>query len=113
MHPVGLGAGPGPVEVYRVDMPFPWGDDTELKLPVYAIVQDALDAITAADAAALVPWDSISRRVDASIPVWVNQIAGEAQPVIDANVNKALLKFAGITALLLGGAFYAAKKMTR
>jgi hypothetical protein len=109
----GIGAGPGPVELYRVDMPFPWGDNTELKLPVHAIVQDALDSITEADAAQLVPWDSINRRVQASMPVWINQALAEAQPAIDENVNKALLKFAVITAALMGGAFYVAKRITR
>jgi hypothetical protein len=37
----GVGAGPGPVKTYRVDAPFPWGKDTELKLPVQAMIDDA------------------------------------------------------------------------
>ena len=33
----GLGAGPGPTETYYVDMPFPWGENTELKLTLFVI----------------------------------------------------------------------------
>jgi hypothetical protein len=38
-HPVG--AGPGPVEKYKVDAPWPWGDDTEIALPVQEMINDA------------------------------------------------------------------------
>ena len=40
-----LGAGPGPVKTYKVDLPFPWGDDTEIKIPLDAIVKDAAKSI--------------------------------------------------------------------
>lgn len=36
-----VGAGPGPVKTYKVDAPFPWGDNTEIKIPVQAMVDDA------------------------------------------------------------------------
>lgn len=36
-----LGAGPGPVKTYYVDLPFPWGDNTEVDLPMSAMAQDA------------------------------------------------------------------------
>lgn len=36
-----VGAGPGPVETYKVDAPFPWGDNTEIKIPVQEMVNDA------------------------------------------------------------------------
>lgn len=42
-HPVG--AGPGPVEKYKVDAPWPWGDDTEIALPVAEIINDAWTAL--------------------------------------------------------------------
>ena len=38
-HPVG--AGPGPVEKYKVDAPWPWGDNTEIALPIQELVNDA------------------------------------------------------------------------
>jgi len=45
MYPAGLGAGPGPVETYLVDMPFPWGDNTAVTLPVQEIADDFTSAI--------------------------------------------------------------------
>lgn len=36
-----VGAGPGPVQKYKVDAPWPWGDNTEIALPVDALVTDA------------------------------------------------------------------------
>ncbi len=42
----GVGAGPGPVEKYKVDAPFPWGDDTEITLPIQELVNDAWSAVT-------------------------------------------------------------------
>lgn len=109
----GIGAGPGPVETYYVDLPFPWGENTALSLPVRQMSKDVIRSITTADTAALVPWDSINIRVQTSLPVWIEDAAALAEPHVDRFVNKALLKFAGITAVLLGGAFYAAKKMSR
>jgi hypothetical protein len=39
-----VGAGPGPVQKYKVDAPWPWGDNTEIALPVDALVSDAWTA---------------------------------------------------------------------
>jgi hypothetical protein len=36
-----MGAGPGQTMTYRVDLPLPWGRDTEITLPVQALVDDA------------------------------------------------------------------------
>ena len=36
-----MGAGPGPTKTYKVDAPFPWGKDTELVIPVQAMIDDA------------------------------------------------------------------------
>jgi hypothetical protein len=33
------------VKTYKVDLPFPWGDDTEIKIPLDAIVKDAAKSI--------------------------------------------------------------------
>lgn len=41
----GIGAGPGPVKTYKVDLPFPWGDDTPISLPLDALVKDAAKSI--------------------------------------------------------------------
>lgn len=41
----GVGAGPGPTKTYKVDMPFPWGKDTEVVVPVQAMVDDTWAAL--------------------------------------------------------------------
>jgi hypothetical protein len=40
-----VGAGPGDVTTYRVDLPLPWGRDTEVTLPMQALVDDAYAAM--------------------------------------------------------------------
>ena len=42
----GMGAGPGPVKTYSVDMPFPWGKDTEVTVPVDQMVNDTWAALS-------------------------------------------------------------------
>jgi hypothetical protein len=37
-----IGAGPGPTVTYLVDLPLPWGKDTEVTLPIEALVNDAV-----------------------------------------------------------------------
>jgi len=86
-HP--LGAGPGPVEEYSVDMPFPWGDNTKIRVPVYAMVNDSLRAMNQTVIASKIPWDSILRRMEVSIPMWVDQAAENMQPHVDAWIDKA------------------------
>jgi hypothetical protein len=39
-----MGAGPGPTVTYLVDLPQPWGRDTQVTIPVDALVDDALVA---------------------------------------------------------------------
>lgn len=39
-----VGAGPGPTVTYLVDLPQPWGRDTQVTIPVEALVDDALVA---------------------------------------------------------------------
>jgi hypothetical protein len=41
----GVGAGPGPSKTYKVDAPFPWGKDTEVTVPVQAMVDDTWAAL--------------------------------------------------------------------
>jgi hypothetical protein len=38
-----VGAGPGETVTYLVDLPLPWGRDTEMTLPIEALVSDAWD----------------------------------------------------------------------
>ncbi len=104
----GLGAGPGPVETYKVDLPFPWGEDTELKLPVYAMVQDAVRAARTADTASLVPWDSINRRIEASMPVWVDQLESELDPYVQKVLDQATVRVLAISTTLVGVAILGA-----
>ena len=40
-----VGAGPGDTITYRVDLPLPWGKDTEVTLPMQALVDDAWTAM--------------------------------------------------------------------
>lgn len=113
----GLGAGPGPTERYYLDMPFPWGDNTAVVIPVQEMTKDAtreaLRVLRDEDLASLVPWNSINTRVQASMPLWIEQANTEAKPYIDAYIDSALLKFAGITIVLMGGAFLVAYNMSR
>ncbi len=113
----GLGAGPGPTERYYLDMPFPWGDNTAVVIPVQEMTKDAtreaLRVLRDEDLASLVPWNSINTRVQASMPLWIEQANTEAKPYVDAYIDSALLKFAGITTVLMGGAFLVAYSMSR
>jgi len=36
-----IGVGPGPGTIYRFDLPFPWGDNTPVAIPIDQMVQDA------------------------------------------------------------------------
>jgi hypothetical protein len=40
-----VGAGPGDTKTYLVDLPLPWGRDTEVTLPMQALVDDAWTAM--------------------------------------------------------------------
>ena len=42
---VSLGAGPGPTVTYLVDLPLPWGKDTEVTLPMEQLVADSWAAM--------------------------------------------------------------------
>lgn len=104
----GVGAGPGPVETYRVDMPFPWGADTEIKLPVEALVQDAVRAVQKADVANIVPWDSLNQRVTASIPVWAQQLEQEIDPYVNEVISRLTWRVTAIATSLVGVSVLAA-----
>jgi len=49
----GVGAGPGPTITYLVDLPLPWGRDTEVTLPIDQLVSDS--------------WTAMEPRMDAAI----------------------------------------------
>lgn len=104
----GLGAGPGPVETYRVDLPFPWGADTELKLPIAAITQDALRAAERAGTAGLVPWDSINRRIEASMPVWIDQLQQEIDPYVNEVIGRITRRVTFVATSLVAASVLAA-----
>lgn len=104
----GLGAGPGPVETYRVDLPLPWGDDTEIKLPIHALTQDALRAVQQSDTAALIPWDSIDRRIQASLPVWVEQLEEEIDPYVNEVIDRLTTRVVVIATSFVGVSVLAA-----
>jgi hypothetical protein len=60
----GIGAGPGPVATYKVDAPFPWGDNTSVSIPVQAMVTDA--------------WNAVSPKIDALEAKLVSDMEDEA-----------------------------------
>ncbi len=53
MRGSGLGAGPGDTISYRVDLPLPWGANTEVTLPMQALVDDAWAAMEPSATAAI------------------------------------------------------------
>lgn len=84
-----LGAGPGPVETYRVDLPLPWGPNTEIRMPVQ---QMAFDMVNAA-------WPNIHGRLKALAPELARDAMMEVEPVALEH-ERALVR----QAWLLGGA---------
>jgi hypothetical protein len=60
----GVGAGPGPVKTYKVDMPLPWGDNTEITVPVQQVIADA--------------WTELSPKIDALESKLINDMEDEA-----------------------------------
>jgi hypothetical protein len=82
----GVGAGPGPVKVYKVDAPFPWGDNTEIKIPLQAMTDDA--------------WAAISPKIDALETKLIQDMEAEVayfaptmvQKIIETNVRPELQK---------------------
>lgn len=86
----GLGAGPGPVRTYKVDLPFPWGDDTAIKLPLDAMVKDAVAAIpmktlVAAAMAEAVPL--VNEQVPQLIATYIDPKLGQAEYIINQTLK--------------------------
>lgn len=87
-----LGAGPGPVETYFVDLPLPWGNNTEIRMPIRQMSYDAVNAA----------WPNIRGRLEQAIPDVTRRFLNEMEPTIDRaekNLNRAL-----ITVWTVGGA---------
>lgn len=72
IHGASLGAGPGPVRTYRVDLPFPWGDDTEITLPIQSITFDAVNAA----------YPQIRTRLDHDIPAIAERFVASLEPTM-------------------------------
>lgn len=99
-----LGAGPGPVKKYFVDLPFPWGDNTEVTVPVQQIMKDALQAVPLQQLAAQFVeegWPTLKSKVEEDAPqiisqalepklgeakYYVNQLMGEADKIAKRTV---------------------------
>lgn len=78
-HMDGLGAGPGPIKTYYVDLPFPWGKDTEVKVPLEAVLQDVLK---------LIPVDALAKQfVDAGWPELRDQAGPDLPQLLDQAVG--------------------------
>lgn len=104
-----LAAGPGPVITYKVDMPFPWGDDTEVTLPVKAMIDDAANEATqhlpeiedylVTRLRAWLPtvgpeaiksvWPSAKADLEAELPVLIDQAKSQVPPLVEAAVAAA------------------------
>ncbi len=121
-----MGAGPGPVVKYKIDAPFPWGDDTEIAVPMQQMVDDAWRAISPkinALEAQLV--QDMEGEMDIYAPVLVKQIMDEVvRPeiakqmevafaevdVVKDDAIKGMLALTGMVVLSVGIAAWWVKK---
>ncbi len=96
----GIGAGPGPIKTYKVDLPFPWGADTEVKLPLDAIVKDAAKSIPM-QALIQAAWAEASPLAQQELPLLMNTylepkfnqaeyIVNQALKDVDATASRAI-----------------------
>jgi len=82
----GVGAGPGPTKTYLVDMPLPWGNNTEITVPVQQVVADT--------------WAQLSPKLDALESKLINDMEDEvnlygpriAKQVMDEVVSPEIAK---------------------
>lgn len=104
-----LAARPAPTRTYRVDAPFPWGDDTEITLPVQAMITDAANEATqhlpeiedylVTRLRAWLPtigpeairslWPSAKADLEAELPVLIDQAKSQVPPLVEAAVAAA------------------------
>jgi p-aminobenzoyl-glutamate transporter AbgT len=114
-----LGAGPGPTLTYKVDLPFPWGSDTPITVPMEAIVHDAVKAVPVQQlATAFVDeaWPEAKKLAIADLPEiidkaiapkWgqaeyiLNQTLGEVEDRV-RKIKTELLIGAGLAVVALG-----------
>lgn len=104
-----LGAGPGPTRKYLVDLPFPWGDNTAVTIPMKQLVTDAVQEVPL-DALAVqfveAGWPTLKHKVSEDAPeliaqalepklgeakYFVNQIMGEADKIAKRTVIHAYI----------------------
>jgi len=89
--PIALGAGPGATKTYQVDLPFPWGDNTSVTLPVQQLSYDFADAA----------WPVLYSRVEHALPELY-------QSRVKPYLSESAKEFQAIgTQLLVGVAFIA------
>jgi hypothetical protein len=104
-----LGAGPGPVKKYLVDLPFPWGDDTEVTVPMQQFVTDAVASVPLEQLAIQFVesgWPTLKSKIEADGPeivsmalepklgeakYYVNQLMGEADKIARRTVIHAYI----------------------
>jgi len=72
-----VGAGPGPVKTYKVDMPFPWGANTEITVPVQAMVDDT--------------WAALQPKVDALITQAEEEVSSYAPDEVRTVMNSVVI----------------------
>jgi hypothetical protein len=112
-----LGAGPGITRTYYVDLPFPWGDDTPVTLPMQQMVQDVifearLQIPEVSREVAEVVLPIAVDRVNREIPNWTRALIAQAQPAAEKKIDEVSRRVYFLTALLVGGLGYVAWKVS-
>jgi hypothetical protein len=89
-----LGAGPGAVSTYRVDLPLPWGSDTEIRMPMQQMAYDFVNAA----------WPNLHGRITALVPELSRAAVMEIEPKAIEHENRLLTHAWMLGAAVLGGA---------
>lgn len=84
-----LGAGPGPTKTYLVDLPFPWGDDTKVTVPMDAIVKDAIKSVPIKELVESA-WGDILPLAEQDLPPMLDTFIGPKWSQAEYIVNRAI-----------------------
>lgn len=89
-----LGAGPGPTKTYLVDLPFPWGDNTKVVVPLQQVINDAIQAIPVQQLAVQLvdyAWPEAKHLAETDLPQIIDDVTsakwGEAKYTINQAIS--------------------------
>lgn len=106
-----LGAGPGLTRTYYVDLPWPWGENTEVVVPMQQIVSDVLfeaelklPELSREVAEAVLP--IAVERVNREIPNWTRALIAQAEPAAQKKINELSRRVYLLGAVLVAGIGY-------